>query len=231
MLQRNGSLESSGVDINVFWMDFFNFHTHNIEETCGIINLTEPAKFQQGKKYSLGLHPWYCDDTSIYKIPEIEKACEDDAVVLIGETGFDKKSHLNIYNQTKIFEEHVRISERLRKPLIIHCVKQYNHLVEIKKFYKPAQPWILHGFTGKLSNLDILLKSDIYLSVSYNLLVDDKKSEKFFEIVPRDRLFFETDDARFPVENVYKSASRWLKAPLDEVCQFVNENISRIGLL
>ncbi len=211
-------------------MNFFNFHTHNTSETSGIINMTEYANFAEGKKYSVGLHPWYYDKNSIHKMAEIEKAAENLLVVAIGETGFDKKSKLDLNLQTEIFEAHVALSEKLQKPLIVHCVKQFQHLIAEKKKLQPTQPWILHGFTGKLSQVGGLIDSGMYFSVSYSLLSKDKKSAKFFSFVPKERLFFETDDAHFPVENVYKSATRWMNISLEELYNVIDKNLKTINL-
>jgi TatD DNase family protein len=211
-------------------MNFFNFHTHNTSETSGIISLSEYANFTEGKKYSVGLHPWYYDKNSIHKMSEIAKAAENPQVVAIGETGFDKKSGLDLAGQTEIFEAHVALSEKLQKPLIIHCVKQFQHLIAEKKKLQPTQPWILHGFCGKLSQVSPLIQSGIYFSISHSLLSKDKKSSKFFSFVPKERLFFETDDGNFPVENVYKSATRWMNISLEELCEIIDKNLKTINL-
>ncbi len=211
-------------------MNFFNFHTHNSSENSGIINISEYGNFTEGKKYSVGLHPWYYDKNSIHKMDEIAKACENPLVVAIGETGFDKKSGLDLSVQTEIFEAHVALSEKLQKPLIIHCVKQFQHLIAEKKKLQPTQPWILHGFAGKLSQVMPLIDNGFYFSISHALLSKDKKSSKFFSFVPKDRIFFETDDQHFPVENVYKTATRWMNISLEELCEIIDKNLKSINL-
>ena len=30
--------------------------------------------------------------------------------------------------------------------MVIHCVKAFNELIELKKKYRPQMPWVVHGF-------------------------------------------------------------------------------------
>lgn len=211
-------------------MNFFNFHTHNANEVSGIINVSEYATFSEGKKYSVGIHPWYYDKNSMHKMQEISMACYHPQVVAIGETGFDNKCRLDLSMQTMVFEAHVELSERLEKPLIIHCVKYFQHLIAEKEKLQPKQPWIIHGFCGKITQMPALIKSGMYFSISDTMLSRDNKSAKFFQLVPSDKIFFETDDKHFPVENVYKSATRWMNLSLEELCFLIDNNLADINL-
>ena len=48
----------------------------------------------------------------------------------------------------EVFREHVKLSEMLRKPLIVHCVKAVDELLAIRKEMGVTHPWVLHGYRG-----------------------------------------------------------------------------------
>ncbi|MCF0205905.1 MAG: Mg-dependent DNase, partial [Bacteroidales bacterium] len=58
----------------------------------------------------------------------------------------------------------------------------------------------------------------------------DKKSNDFFSKVPLNKIFFETDDGHLPIETVYRSATHWLRLPLDELCEIMSNNLKSINL-
>ena len=79
--------------------------------------------------------------THVSKIEEIGK---DSKIVAIGETGIDLLKGGALHKQIDIFMQHVNISERLAKPLIIHCVKAHDIISEIRKRISPKMDWIIH---------------------------------------------------------------------------------------
>jgi TatD DNase family protein len=175
-------------------MNLFNFHTHNIDEKNGIINCFPDGPFPSDKMLSCGLHPWYYSNNYTDAIIEISELAKSGKIVAIGETGFDPKSPVNLEIQKEIFLEHLLISEKHQLPLIVHCVKNYNVLIDTVKTHKPTQALILHGFNGKISFVLELVKYGFYFSVSENILKDPDKARLFFTFVPSYRILFETDD-------------------------------------
>ena len=176
-------------------MKLFNFHTHNPNEDYGIINLfPDASSIEENKLYSIGLHPYYYSENYMQEIEKIQQKAQYPNIVAIGETGFDVKSKVSFEIQKEIFMKHVEISETYKKPLIIHCVKYYNELIEIKKAIKPTQIWVIHGFNAKVGLIKPLFNAGFYFSISVSLLKNQAKSKIFFDIVPCDKIFFETDD-------------------------------------
>lgn len=211
-------------------MELFNFHTHNKNEKNGIINLFPEDIPQISKKYSIGLHPWYYSENYQIKINLIKDKIENKNIVALGETGFDTRSPVNINTQKKIFIEHINLSEKYNKPLIIHCVKYQNELIEIKKLLNPTQAWIIHGFTGKIAIAEELYNHNFYFSVSGQLLKDEYKASAFFDLIDINRLFFETDDKDFDLQEIYNFAAVKTKMPIEELFKTVYNNLKSIGL-
>lgn len=100
--------------------------------------------------YSVGIHPW---DTA--EAPDeltwsrLEALAADPRVAAIGECGLDALRGGDAELQEKIFLRQAELAERTGKFMVIHCVRRYGRLMELRKAFKPRQRWIIHGFRGK----------------------------------------------------------------------------------
>lgn len=94
-------------------------------------------------------------------------------VVAIGETGLDKKnSPATMDVQLEVFREHVRLSELLRKPLLVHCVKAIDEMLAIRKEMNVSHPWVLHGYRGGSVQAEQLRKAGVLVSFGAQYNVD-----------------------------------------------------------
>lgn len=50
----------------------------------------------------------------------------------IGEAGLDKLASADILLQKEVLIRQILLSESVGKPLVIHCVKAFNELIELK---------------------------------------------------------------------------------------------------
>lgn len=211
-------------------MNLFNFHTHDINEENGIINCFPEGIFPANKLLSCGLHPWYYSVDFDQQISIINNLASAKKIVAIGETGFDPKSPVDLKTQIEIFTQHLVLCNKYSLPVIIHCVKYYNVLIDIVKKVNPKHGCVLHGFNGKITILNELLKNDFYFSISENIFKNPEKTRQFFAMVPPDRLFFETDDSHGDISNIYNFAAGYLNVNLSELVEIVDDNLKRIGI-
>lgn len=119
-----------------------------------------------GQYYSIGIHPW---DTASGNIEEqtwrrLADYCAYPEVVAVGECGIDMLKGGPLFMQMQVFKRQIEISEKLRKPLIIHCVKAHDVIIGMKKEIKPMQNWVVHGFRGKPSVGKMLTDAGIWRS-------------------------------------------------------------------
>ncbi len=94
------------------------------------------------------------------------------------------------------------MSGAVGKPLIIHCVKAFNELIELKKKYRPQMPWVVHGFRNNLNIARMLLREDIRLSIG------EKYQLPVLQEIPLECLLTETDESRMPVRDIIKTYCR-----------------------
>ena len=129
---------------------------------------------------------------------DLKKHLTDSRIVLIGECGLDKHSEASLEKQLQVFKLQIELSEKLCKPLIIHCVGCFNELFELKKKLKPAQRWIIHGFRAKPELAAQALKNGCSLSFG------EHYNHESLALTPPDKLFVETDESLLPIEIIYK---------------------------
>ncbi len=215
-------------------MDFYDIHTHDVEVSTEegeqshpyILNVY-PLGFEDAKDASLnccfscGVHPWYSENASP-QVKFLEEIAGDNRIVAIGEAGYDKLKGPGMDIQRYIFERQIELSERLGKPLIIHCVKAWDELLASHKKFKPKQPWIIHGYRGKPELTQQLLKHGFMFSVGDRFNKDSVKE------MPLNKLFCETDVSDEGIENIYQSLAEALEIPVEKLCENIEQNISNV---
>ena len=130
-------------------------HTHCCDAQSGdaIVSLAPDDALPARGCCSVGLHPWHTADMSgealAAALAFVELKASDPRVVAIGEAGIDNRRGASVTVQERIFLEHVRISEAVAKPLIVHAVGSLQRLIELRRACRPTQPWLVHGYRGK----------------------------------------------------------------------------------
>lgn len=176
-----------------------DFHTHKKES--GDINLFNAFLEPYDLPCSFGIHPWYINTTFQEDLITLKERVQQENCYAVGECGLDKNSEVPFPVQETCFRAQVELSEWIQKPLIIHCVKAIQELIQIKREIQPKQPWIFHGFR-KTNTLQQLLNEGFYISIG-TAIVYDKKLQEILPEIPLNKLFLETDDKENPIEEVY----------------------------
>ena len=187
---------------------YVNIHSHTVinSNIQGIRNLTfSEANIIYISKirglYSVGFHPWYADTCSDELMNKMNEWLTDDRFVAVGECGLDKNSKVSIEEQLNVFDQQIKLSEKVHKPLIIHCVGCFNELLELKKNLHPSQQWIIHGFRGKPELARQAIRAGCGLSFGEHF------NEESVRITPIDQIFIETDESQIPISNLYHNIS------------------------
>jgi len=209
---------------------YYDLHTHHFpegnEDICTIVNISAPYPPLEGAgggNYSVGIHPWYIQKDNIEKeLDLIEKYASSPNVKAIGECGLDKLCETDFELQKEVFLSHISISEKVKKPLIIHCVKSFDEIILLKKKIQPKQAWIIHGFRGKPQQAKQLIEQGFYLSFGLNF------NEQTIQNIPIERIFLETDDSGCDIRTIYKSAARALNIPEENLIRQIEKNICEI---
>ena len=199
-----------------------DFHTHR-PNPDSIFNIPfEKAisdAYGEFKYLSAGIHPWNTEAAVIEDYKALGKLAEDERIVAIGECGIDKLRGADLQKQEAVFIGHVALSERLKKPLIIHCVKAYQQILKLKRDLNPAQTWVIHGFRGN----GILAKQ--LLDKSIRLSFGEKFNPEALKAVGAENLLIETDDSETPIEEITANiASHFEGCTLEQIMEFATAN-------
>ena len=151
----------------------------------------------------LGLHPEEVRDdwrevlADIYHVLMLNLQSAKPTVLAIGEVGLDFYwSRDYEQQQLEAFEEQVRWSVETRLPLMIHCRKAQNEMVQILKRYARELPGgVFHCFTGNEQEARQLLEFDGFVLGIGGVLTFKKSNlpATLPPTVPLDRIVLETD--------------------------------------
>lgn len=149
-----------------------------------------PAHPSADAWYSVGIHPW---DTGS-PIPDsewslLEALATHPKVAAIGEAGLDAIHGGDQATQEAVFRRQAALAEKCGKFLMIHCVRRYGRLMELKRELNPSVRWIIHGFCGKTELARQLLAAGFELSLRTGCRRENELREAF----PNTKFFSETD--------------------------------------
>lgn len=211
--------------------EFIDIHTHSeSSHRMSIINLypVEDHSGSKNKLFSIGLHPWFIDIKNYKsKLSIVSSRSEDNLCSAIGETGLDKLAKTDYKLQKEVFENHIEIAQKVKKPIIIHCVRAFDDLIDIKRVTCSEIPWIVHGFNSKISVAERLISEGIKFSFGKALINENSNASKCLSIVPVDSFFLETDDGDLSIEVVYQYAAIIKKISKECLLDMVLNNFNK----
>lgn len=213
-------------------MRFINLHTHQIslDSSLSILNYRFgfDKKIDITQPFSIGVHPWDTELFTNLSLVNMEDYLTHKNCVAIGECGLDKLITTPLEIQKKVLEQHLQLAIKYKKPVIIHCVKAFNELIEICKPYFNQIPLIIHGFNKSNILAKQLIDKGFYLSLHHNLAF---KTDFNIQSLPLDKLFFETDDnAQLLIQDVYQDFASKLNMELDVLKAQINRNFETLFL-
>lgn len=207
-------------------VDFFNIHTHvSVHPESEILSLAPEELSTDNRSFyaSVGIHPWtLTEENADIQWETLHESIKDKRIVAIGECGLDKLKGPSMELQTAIFKQEATLAENCSLPLIIHCVKAFNELIQLKKEISPCQPWIIHGFRGKLPLTLDCIRHGFYLSIGSRFQADALKA------IPLDRLFIETDESEESIRSIYQRIAEVKRISLEELAEAINKNVRKV---
>jgi TatD DNase family protein len=194
---------------------YVNIHTHHLSKDDGVFLFNNRFGFDKElytKSYfSLGIHPWDSDiDVSVF---EFEKLIQNKNCIAIGECGLDKLNGPDLEIQKRVLKFQLNLAAKYQKPVIIHCVKAFDEIIEICEPFQTKIPLIIHGFNKSQQLALDFIEKGFYLSFGSSVF---KKNEFDFKSIPLNKLFLETDtNDTFLIKDIYKMAAQQFKISED----------------
>ena len=181
-------------------MFFPDVHTHFLTgNPYAILN----ANSSINSFHSRGIHPWFVNKN--IPLEKLESDLQHPKCIALGEIGLDKICGTDFELQRKLFIQQIELSEKYNLPVIIHCVRASNELVELKKEIKPTQLWIWHGF-NKASILQQTLENEIIPSFG-EVILHNESLQKELVNLESSQFLLETDTSTLSIKTIYKTVA------------------------
>lgn len=210
-------------------MNLLDIHTHRLGIQKAIFNGFEFSEIPD-QLFSFGLHPWFLDELWESKLERIRIVSQQNPkLVAIGECGFDRLKGPAITIQKAAFRAQADLAKELGIPLILHCVKGHDLVLEYLKAEKNPPMIIWHGWNLRSELASQLLQFPVFFSFGKHLQKEEGNASDWLKLCPKDRIFLETDDSGLEISSVYRAASLILRLHLDQLGQLVLSNWNQIS--
>ena len=214
---------------------YIDFHTHHPsrEGECVV----------QDGVHTWGIHPWqahlprFCpkDERGFDTYPNDDATNPEDAMhfpaffpkdrrqlLAIGECGLDVNAEASLEVQSRLLKAQLRLAMHWQLPVILHCVKQLDPLIALRKDMKPHEAWIMHGFRGKPQQLQSLLQAGFHVSFGFRF------NPHRLLACPIERLLLETDDDERPVRALYEEVANLKGMSEENLAENMRNNFETI---
>lgn len=183
----------------------FDAHTHKFDKSSNSLQNVNLELPEEGY-FTAGMHPWSENEITTSDLEQLERLACHPRCVAIGEIGLDKTKGLELEKQRQTFIKQLSIAEKYNLPVILHCVKYWNELHQLRSNLKPTSTWIIHGFS-KAALLENVLKNGYFVSIGSQILTNHSLQQIIHQ-VPVDRLFLETDNALHTIDEIYQKVAQ-----------------------
>ena len=218
-------------------LNFVNIHCHSVEAgaSFSVLNhyvdtdLRVVPPLEETALRSIGIHPWYVNKSSFEKQFEfLKKEVYNGPCFALGECGLDRVNGPAFDFQKEVLLAQMELAQSHKLPVILHLVKSYTDILQVRKKFSADLKLIIHGFSGNAQQVLQLTEAGFYLSFGTALINLNKKLKEAFWACPHDRLFLETDTSETSIAEVYKSASKWKEMPIEELVSQLKLNFDKL---
>lgn len=211
-------------------LKYADIHTHVVRETDSV-QIFNTSNFNPPLPdvpfVSAGIHPCCLqEDTAESQWQQLLSFVRLNKVVAIGECGLDKNCDTPFMLQQTFFERQIQMANQLQKPLIIHCVRAFNEVVDILKYKQVSVPVIFHGFNRNIRLAQMLIKEGYFLSFGKSLL--NTASANVWIQTPLERIFLETDGKDIDLKDLYHQGANLKGIAVSTLQEQINNNIQHV---
>jgi len=175
--------------------------------------------------FSAGWHPWHAQKAEIDEIDQsLREILHAKKLIALGECGLDRSITIPMKIQVAVFDRHLLRAIEYNKPVIIHCVRAFSDLLSVLGRHKGLQHIIIHGFTGNTTQVKQLLRFNCFFSIGDFVFTHPEKAKELLKAIPSGRLFFETDERKGSVQEIYQKAAALMNMNEEALIELVFQN-------
>lgn len=206
-----------------------NIHSHHAPgpHEWALQNLSDHyEKASLPGHYSIGIHPWFTNEKWQEQLNSLKEWSLLPNVMAIGECGMDKLCNTAFSLQQEVFMAQVIWANSIGRPLIIHCVKAWEEVLQLLQDIPVKVPVIFHGFNNSVTLMEKITGRGFYISLGKSLY--RKEIKELLPLVPSDRFFLETDDAVLSILDVYEQAAQALSIDHNSLSLQLEKNAAAV---
>ncbi|KAL0251118.1 hypothetical protein GEMRC1_000332 [Eukaryota sp. GEM-RC1] len=210
---------------------YLDFHTHNKPSHGDILCINScfvstKDSIDLNSYFTVGIHPWQVlSETEIQShIEEIRNLASSHHknCIAIGECGIDKLKGSSLDQQISTFRKQLDLAIELQKPVIVHCVRAFDSLIQIRKQY-PYIRMAIHGIVTSSQLMEDLSRLGFYFSIGAAVL-KSTKLQQALQKIPPDRMFLETDTSDVSIVDIYDKVADIVKQSPEELKAIILTN-------
>ncbi len=166
------------------------------------------CKAYKGLHHALGIHPWWLatvlesglDEPLGLCREQILASAAEQSFVAVGECGLDTKIATPLSVQIKVLQWHCELACELELPLILHCVKAHNPMLQCLNAF-PSLQGVLHGFSGSYELAQSYWQRGFLLGIGGTITYPRAaKTRETARKMPIESLILETDAPDMPLQ-------------------------------
>lgn len=170
---------------------------------------TAIAKQYKNIYVACGLHPWWikknidANDLDKYLATirnELQEYISQQKYIAIGECGLDAAIETSLALQQQVLSIHLKLSQLTGLPLILHCRKAHNELIQQLKAYELAGGGVIHGFSGSYELAATYWDMGFRLGIGGTITYERaNKTRDAVKKLPLEAILLETDAPDMPM--------------------------------
>ncbi|MGR5420332.1 TatD family hydrolase [Vibrio sp. PNB22_4_1] len=200
-------------DFDVFQDDFA--HQFELAREQGIERILIPsvgpsnwsriqtiASQYPGLYYALGFHPYFLQPDFDQHVAELERQLSQAGkhCVAIGECGLDFSINVPVALQERALELQFELARKFKLPVILHCRKAHNRLVQMVKTAKLPKGGVLHAFSGSYQQAMEWVRLGFFIGVGGTITYPRaNKTRDAIQRLSLEHLVLETDAPDMPI--------------------------------
>ena len=166
-------------------------------------------KYKEGVYAAVGLHPSHIHEDNLkqdkgaqeesreleeFNQERYQELLENPKVVAMGEIGLEYSDEISQQakdKQKKVLIEQLELAQQVGKPIIFHCRKSYDDLIELLTIQTQIKG-VIHCFMGRWSQAEKLIGLGFYISFN-GLITYARDYDKVIAKLPLEKILLETD--------------------------------------
>lgn len=175
----------------------------NVEDSKKAIEIAK--KYPNVVSAAIGIHPQQTDPENLnsieVQVQELEKLAKNPEVVAIGECGLDfsdappDEKDRSKEEQIFLFEEQIKLAQKLKLPLSVHCRKATKETIQVlSKYYLSSKDssGVWHCYSAGKSEIQKIIDLGFYFGIDGNITYD-LGLQNVIKHIPLEKIVLETD--------------------------------------